>query len=166
MIHRELALLFDETVALYLRLTATAAAIYGQGAISGPRRTVLVALARSGPQTVAQLARARAQSRQRLQPLVNHLVREGLLELAENPAHARSPLVVLSPAGRTAIRRILETEDSLRARLRLDIPARRLTTAAAVLRDVRLALASQMDGILRDARRRQSRANSSRRSRN
>jgi len=100
--HRELALLFDETVALYLRLTATAAAIYGQGAISGPRRTVLVALARSGPQTVAQLARARAQSRQRLQPLVNHLVREGLLELAENPAHARSPLVVLRPRTRCA----------------------------------------------------------------
>ena len=70
------------------------------------------------------------------------------------------------PPGETAIRRILQTEDSLRARLRLDIPARRLTTAAAVLRDVRLALASQMDGILRDARGRQSRANSSRRSRN
>ena len=164
--HQELALLFDETVALYLRLTATASAIYRQGAMSGPRRTVLVALARTGPQTVAQLARARAQSRQRLQPLVNSLVDDGLLQLAENPAHRRSPIVVLTPEGRRAIRRILETEDTLRAQLRLDVPARRLASAAAVLRDVRLALASQMDGILRDARRRQSRARSSRRSRN
>ena len=163
--HQELALLFDETVALYLRLPATASAIYRQGAMSGPRRTVLVALARTGPQTVAQLARARAQSRQRIQPLVNSLVREGLLQLAENPAHRRSPIVVLTPKGRRAIRRILETEDALRARLRLHVPARRLTAAAAVLRDVRLGLASQMDAILRDARHRRPRASASQRSR-
>src|SRR5215207_2493728 len=85
--HHELALLFDETVALYLRLTATASAIYRQGAMSGPPRTVLVAVARSGPQTVAQLARARAVA----------------------PAHRRSPIVGLTPDGRKAIRRILET---------------------------------------------------------
>jgi putative ABC transport system permease protein len=42
--HQELALLFGETVALYLRLTATAATIYRRGEMSGPRRTTLVPL--------------------------------------------------------------------------------------------------------------------------
>ena len=165
MIHQELALLFDETVALYLRLTATAATIYRRGEMSGPRRTTLVALARSGPQTVAQLARGRAQSRQRIQPLVNSLMREGLLDLVDNPAHRRSPLVVLTPAGRRASRRVIEAEAALLAQLRVDVPARRIAAAVAVLREVRLALTSQMDGVLRDVRGR-SRVRSSRRFRN
>jgi len=65
---------FEETVALYHRLTADAAMIHRRGALSGPRRTVLLGLARSGPQSVAHMARTRAQSRQRLQPLVNGLM--------------------------------------------------------------------------------------------
>ena len=165
---RELLLLFEETVALYLRLTASAAVIYRRGEMSGPRRTVLVALARSGPQTVAQMARTRAQSRQRLQPLVNALVREGLLDRVENPAHRRSPLVILTPRGRRALRQIVEIEDELRARLRLKSSARRLAAAAAVLRDVRLAITNQAEQAIRDVRRarRRARAKSSRRSRN
>jgi hypothetical protein len=71
--HAELGWLFKETVSLYLRLTSDASAIHGHGALSGPRRTVLTAFAQSGPQTVARLARSRAQSRQRLQPLINGL---------------------------------------------------------------------------------------------
>ena len=127
-----------------------------------------MALARSGPQTVAQMARTRAQSRQRLQPLVNALVREGLLERVENPAHRRSPLVILTPRGRRALRQIVEIEDELRARLRLKSSARRLAAAAAVLRDVRLAITNQTEQAIRDVRRarRRARAKSSRRSRN
>src|SRR5919109_832728 len=90
---QELGELFDEAVALYLRLTALAATMYHHGELSGPRRTLLMALARSGPRTVAHLARARAQSRQRLQPLVNALVDEGLLATEPNPLHKQSPLV-------------------------------------------------------------------------
>ena len=161
--HRELALLFDETVALYLRLTATASAIYRKGEMSGPRRTILVALAASGPQTVAQLARTRAQSRQRLQPLVNNLAREGLVTLTANPAHRRSPLVALTAAGRRSARRIVETESALRARLRIPVAPKRLAAAAAVLRRVRQALAAQMDDVLRGSGQP---ASASRRSRN
>jgi len=149
----ELAQLFEETVALYLRLSASASAIYRRGAMSGPRRTLLMSLSRSGAQTVAHLARARSQSRQRLQPLVNALIAERLVERLDNPAHKRSPLVVLTPRGERVARQIAATEAALRARLRLRHAPRRLAAAAAVLRDVRAALDHQLRRVLRDYRR-------------
>ena len=87
-----LGTLFEEAVALYHQLTSDAALIHGLGSMSGPRRTVLVALARSGPQTVAHLARARAQSRQRFQPLVNGLLADGFVETqTQSDAHPIAP---------------------------------------------------------------------------
>ena len=139
----ELALLFEETVRLYLRLNAVAATLYHRGEISGPRRTLMVALARLGPQTVAGLARARAQSRQRLQPLVDALVNEKLLKRRENPAHRRAYFVELTPKGKAFVRHVLKTEGTLRAQLVLRVSPRRLTDAAAVLAAVRRAIETQ-----------------------
>lgn len=139
----ELARVFEETVGLYLRLSAIAATLYHRGEISGPRRTLLVALARLGPQTVASLARSRAQSRQRLQPLVDSLVDERLLVRRENPAHRRAYLVDLTPKGKAVVRHVLKREGALRAKLDLRISARRLADAAAVLRTVRHAIETQ-----------------------
>jgi hypothetical protein len=67
----ELASLFDETVALYLRLSAVSGSIDRRGDLSGPRRTLVLIMARTGPQTVAALGRIRSQSRQRIQLLVD-----------------------------------------------------------------------------------------------
>ena len=83
---RQLSEFFDESVRVYLRLSALAVRMHGKGPMSGPRRTVLLGLARSGPRTVAQMAREREQSRQRFQPLVNALIADGLLEAVPNPA--------------------------------------------------------------------------------
>ena len=139
----ELGELFDEAVALYLRLTALAATMYRRGELSGPRRTLLRALARSGPQTVAHLARARAQSRQRLQPLVNALIDEGLLGTQPNPLHKQSPLVVLTSRGQKLAQEIAEREGRLREKLHLASSRRRVVQAVDVLRDVRQALERQ-----------------------
>jgi DNA-binding MarR family transcriptional regulator len=143
-----LGVLFDETVSTYLRLSAVATAMYRRGNLSGPRRTVLMALARSGPQTVAHLARGRAQSRQRLQPLVHALVSEGLLATHANPLHRQSPLVELTPKGLKLAQRVAAWEASLRAQLRLESSPGQLGRAAAVLRDVRQALEVQMEALL------------------
>ena len=132
----ELGRLFEETVGLYWRLTRAAAAIYGRGPLSGPRRTVLMAFARGGPQTVARLAAVRAQSRQRLQPLVNSLVAEGLLERQPNPLHRRSALIGLTTRGIGAVRQIQATEGRLRAVLPLTVSRRALVSASTVLRTV------------------------------
>ena len=149
-----LAQLFDAVVTCYLRLSAAAASIYGAGELSGPRRTVLIALARSGPQTVARLARARAQSRQRLQPLVNALIDEGLLRYQPNPAHRQSHLVVVTARGRRAVERMLETEGALRLELRLRHGPRALAAATAVLADVSQALETQGDKLIAKQRKR------------
>lgn len=138
----ELATLFEETVRLYLRLTADAKALYRQGELSGPRRTILVAIARSGPRTVAQIARQRFEARQRVQPLVNALIADGLLEPRPNTAHKRAPLVALTGRGEEMVRTITERESSLRARLKLAIPPTELARAAGILRAVREAMDS------------------------
>jgi DNA-binding MarR family transcriptional regulator len=148
-----LGTLFEEAVALYHQLTSDAALIHGLGSMSGPRRTVLVALARSGPQTVAHLARARAQSRQRFQPLVNGLLTDGFVETRPNPMHTRSPLIGLTAKGGRAVKRIVSTEAALRERVKVASSPRSLSRAAAVVREVRLALKDQVPQMVRAGRR-------------
>jgi DNA-binding MarR family transcriptional regulator len=143
-----LELLFEETVSLYHQLTASAVKIHGGGALSGPRRTVLVGLARSGRQTVAQMARGRAQSRQRFQPLVNGLIADGLVEAVPNPSHKSSPLIALTRRGERSVRTILERESSLRARFRIESSPAAVRRAAMVLREVRHALIAQLPELL------------------
>jgi DNA-binding MarR family transcriptional regulator len=137
---RELGELFDESVRFYLRLSALAARMHGKGPLSGPRRTVLVGLARGGPRTVAQMARERAQSRQRFQPLVNALIADGLLRAVPNPAHRQSPLVALTPKGEKAVQRIQEIEVAWRPRLNVPVSTVRLKEALEVMQLVRAEL--------------------------
>jgi len=145
----EVARLFEESVLLYLRLTAWAARFYGKGQLSGPRRTVLVSLANSGPETVAQMARRRSQSRQRFQPLVDALMADGLLQAIPNPAHKQSPLIVLTSRGRKMVDRIHRIEGMWRSRLKLTQPARQIAQSVEVVRAVRL----ELERLLVDSRR-------------
>jgi DNA-binding MarR family transcriptional regulator len=137
---RELGVFFDESVRIYLRLSALAARMHGQGPLSGPRRTVLVGLARSGPRTVAQMAREREQSRQRFQPLVNALIADGLLQAVSNPAHRQSPLVALTPKGERAVQRIEQIEAEWRPRLNVHVSTVRLKDAVRVMQHIRTDL--------------------------
>jgi len=150
----QLEQLFGETVALYLRLTADATRIHHDGDLSGPRRTLLTALAETGPQTVARLAGARSQSRQRLQPLVNGLVADGLVAAVANPAHKQSPLVVLTAKGERKVRQIRERERALLAQLEFGVSARQLRVASTALRQVRETLETQLPPLLAAHRRR------------
>jgi DNA-binding MarR family transcriptional regulator len=144
-------MLFGETVALYLRLSAGASAMHGFGKLSGPRRTVLTALAEPGPHTVARLARARAQSRQRLQPLINALAEARLIEFRPNPMHKRSPLVGLTAKGLREVARIRKAEGEILGRLPLFTSPRQLADAASVLRGVREVLEQNMPTPKRSA---------------
>jgi DNA-binding MarR family transcriptional regulator len=146
--------LFEETVALYHRLTADAAAIHRAGALSGPRRTVLLGLARSGPQTVAHMARTRAQSRQRFQPLVNRLIADGLVEPRPNPTHKASPLMALTARGHQTVERIVERERSLLGNVKMSNPSAAIVRAVDVVRGVRRALERQLPDLLKSSSRR------------
>lgn len=137
---REIGEFFDESVRCYLRLSALAAKMHGKGPLSGPRRTVLVGLARGGPRTVAQMARERELSRQRFQPLVNALIADGLLRAVPNPAHRQSPLIALTPKGEKAVQRIEQVEQEWRPRLNVPVSTTRLKEAVGVMRLVRAEL--------------------------
>lgn len=141
---QEMARIFDNTVRLYLRLSALSTKLHGGGALSGPRRTVLVGLARGGPQTVAHMARARAQSRQRFQPLVNALRRDGLVKLVPNPAHKQSALVALTARGRSEVLRIHRVESRGRDGVGSRLPVHQLSNCA----DVMQAMVIEIEKVL------------------
>jgi DNA-binding MarR family transcriptional regulator len=144
--------LFDAVVLLYLRLSALSARIHGGGALSGPRRTVLVGLSRTGPQTVAQMARVRAQSRQRFQPLVNALISDGLVRAIPNPAHKQSSLIELTQRGHRAVARIHAIEGAGHARVGTNLSALSLSRSLAVLRSVTADIEREIAALDRQTR--------------
>jgi DNA-binding MarR family transcriptional regulator len=75
---------------------------YGQ---SAARWQVLGAI-RTGPQTVAGVARIMGLARQSVQRTTDLLAAEGLVEYVENPAHRRAKLVQLSERGQTFLREL------------------------------------------------------------
>jgi DNA-binding MarR family transcriptional regulator len=153
---RQLGEFFDENVRVYLRLSALAVKMHGKGPLSGPRRTVLLGLARSGPRTVAQMAREREQSRQRFQPLVNALIADGLLEAVPNPAHRQSLLIALTAKGERAVQRIQQIEVEWRPRLDVRVSTMRLKDTVEVMQLIRTELERLVhdDSIHRRSRRR------------
>lgn len=127
----------DETIALFRWLAWVAEQLYGDDARGASRRWVLRRLARHGPQTVPALARARAQRRQSMQPVVDGLVADGLVALGANPAHARSALVVLAPRGAELVARMDRIDARVLAAVGRDLPRADLARTAATLRAIR-----------------------------
>jgi DNA-binding MarR family transcriptional regulator len=101
---------------------------------------LLVDLARTGPQTVPNMARARAVSRQHVQALVDRFRARGLVELAENPNHRRSRLVRLTRNGRAQVKSMLQRETAALRSLGLAIPPQQIRSAARALQTLRQQL--------------------------
>jgi DNA-binding MarR family transcriptional regulator len=76
-------------------------------------RAVLDLLQRHGPLTVPGLSREQALSRQFVQRMVNDAVALGYVETRPNPAHRRSPLIALTPAGAEAVAAVTAHERAL-----------------------------------------------------
>jgi DNA-binding MarR family transcriptional regulator len=69
--------------------------------VTAAMRAVMESLAEDGEQTVPQIARTKAVSRQHIQVTVDALLTSDLVTLRDNPAHKRSPFIVLTPKGRS-----------------------------------------------------------------
>ena len=67
------------------------------------------------PLTVPAIARRLGLARQSVQRVVDDLADSRHVELRPNPAHRRSPLVVLTRRGRTSLRRLDRAAESTRA---------------------------------------------------
>lgn len=130
----------NEVRLVWHRLVQAGERLHGREPITLGMRAVLEFLAREGPTTVPGIARSRHVTRQHIQALVNGLLEQTLVELSDNPAHKRSPLVGLTPAGAETIRRMKRREARWLAGQDLGASPRAMTEAAAVLRAVRAGL--------------------------
>lgn len=127
------------TALLYFRMRKAAEQMLGEGAQSSGRRSVLKSLSGGGPQTVPQMARLRAVSRQHIQKLVNGLQEDGLVELVENPAHKRSRLVRITNAGTTVAESTARREAKVLPELSRGIALEDIRTAIDVLKSLKAA---------------------------
>ncbi len=99
-------------------------------------RSVLVLLRRHGPMTVPRMGRIMALSRQFVQRMVNDATAEGWAEAIPNPAHQRSSLIRISPAGETMIDAILAREHALNRQVGGDLTASELWACKRVLKEM------------------------------
>jgi DNA-binding MarR family transcriptional regulator len=132
--------LFSEVRLLFHRGRALMNELHSMGESSAGQRAVLESIARRGPQTVPQLARARPVSRQHIQALVNALEERALVRLVHNPAHKRSHLVELTRKGAALLGEMQRRERSLLQRMDLGISPAELSKATAVLARLRMRL--------------------------
>lgn len=135
--HGELRAVVDEAIGLYHRLRWVAELIYGEAGRSAARRGILRGLARYGPQTVPELARVRAVTRQNVQPVVDALARDGLVLLAPNPAHARSRLVSVTERGLELVRAFDATDARVLAAVGAGLRPSDLAATARTLAELR-----------------------------
>jgi DNA-binding MarR family transcriptional regulator len=84
------------------QLKALGDKLHGDLGITVAMRAVMESLSDDGEQTVPQMARLKAVSRQHIQVNVDALVNARLVTSRDNPGHKRSPIIVLTPKGRTA----------------------------------------------------------------
>jgi DNA-binding MarR family transcriptional regulator len=104
---------------------------------------MLRSLTLEGPQTVSQIARSRPVPRQSIQKLANEMIKAGLIELVDNPAHKRSKLLYLTPKGEVTYQELAEriAQDVECFAQQLDlVELADLQTAIRVLRRLRAML--------------------------
>ncbi|MGZ3454499.1 MAG: MarR family winged helix-turn-helix transcriptional regulator [Polyangiales bacterium] len=127
----------DETIALFHWLAWVAEQLYGDEGRGAARRWTLRRLQRHGALTVPALARARAIRRQSLQPVVDALVADGLVELVENPAHARSRLVRITKQGEALVATLDRIDERVLRSVGRGLNERDLAITSATLRALR-----------------------------
>jgi DNA-binding MarR family transcriptional regulator len=115
-----------------LRAVAETATPVSDG-FTASHRAVMESLTTHGAQTVPALARARPVARQHIQVLVNDLAAMGWVETRPNPAHKRSALVALTPAGVRRFELIRRAESKVLESMRLSLPAAKMARLAEEL---------------------------------
>jgi len=132
--------LLNEVRMLFHRAVQAAEALHSEEGVSLGMRAVLEFLLREGPAAVPEIARRRYVTRQHIQTLANAVVERGLATLHPNPAHRRSSLVALTPAGRELIERMRRRELRLYESADLGVAEKALEQAARTLARVRRGL--------------------------
>ncbi|HEX7006177.1 MAG TPA: MarR family transcriptional regulator [Alphaproteobacteria bacterium] len=126
--------------ACFNRLKALGDALHEDLGITASMRSVLESLHEDGARTVPQIAKSKSVTRQHIQTIVDALTAAGLVALQANPAHKRSPLVVLTAAGRKAFADMRRREATVLATLSGALPPRGVSAAVDTLKALEAAL--------------------------
>jgi DNA-binding MarR family transcriptional regulator len=132
--------LIDAIRLAFNQMRSSADAAHADLGITAALRAVLERLARGGPQTVPDMARARNVSRQHIQKIVDGLGEAGLIDMKANPAHKRSPLIVLSAEGRKLFAIIEKREVAILASIGKNLQGDNLAAATKTLKTLTGAL--------------------------
>src|SRR5690242_1037145 len=103
-------------------------------------RWQVLSVVSDGPWTVAQIARRLGYARQSVQRTADQLIREGLAEYKPNPDHAKSPLVEITSAGKSALMRITREAEKWHRKLSADLNVAEVSTTLRVLGQLRSAM--------------------------
>lgn len=95
---------------LFQRLRTSSDELLEGTGINASQRAVLEFLDLHQPQTVSNMAREKSVSRQHIQTVVNDLLAFGLVEAQDNPAHKRSPLIMMTTQGKKLFKKITQKE--------------------------------------------------------
>ena len=139
---KAIAALIEEADIFTHRLQSVARRIHREIDMSPGLRCIPLDLARHGSQTVPQIARSIAVTRQHIQLLVNHLAEDGYVEFVENPAHKRSPLVQLTTTGKELVNEINRREVGLFSNIGNCVEIDEIIAASKVIR----ALSESFEG--------------------
>lgn len=98
-----------------------------------------------GPQTVPQIARYRYVPRQSVQKLANEMLKDGVIELVNNPAHKKSKLLRLTPEGDIVFQEMSDRIAKLAETLAKQQDAAQLQNAADVIKKLHEQLREMLD---------------------
>ena len=106
-----------QTKRLFQCLNSESNSLLQPYALTASQRAVLEFLDHKEPETLANIARNHAVSRQHIQQICNDLVARNLVETVTNPAHKRSFLVRRTGEGKTLFKHIQQRETIVFAQL-------------------------------------------------
>ena len=118
------------------RVGASGDILHASIGLGSGMRGLLISLECFGPTSVSKLAAMRPVSRQFVQRLVDELLKGDWVQAVPNPKHKRSPLIGLTPKGRSAIKTMLTSEEPYLRTLAKGLAAEDLASAARVLRTI------------------------------
>lgn len=101
--------------------------------VTAADRAVMEFLYRDGPLSVPEIAKRYQVSRQHVQVTVNPLIDKKMLVAKPNPRHKRSPLIALSPKGKTLFAKIRARDERIVERMFSGISDRDRSTTRRTL---------------------------------
>jgi DNA-binding MarR family transcriptional regulator len=136
-------LLIRDILFSFFRLNATGERLFaGIGQTPG-KVSLMRSLMEQGPQSVAQIARARPVARQAVQRMADELAEQALIEFVENPTHRRAKLARLTAKGRKVMDETMAAELKWTGRLTRNFGAREVEIARDVIRRLTEILADE-----------------------